>query len=165
MVEGVTAYPDDFPVQRPARPTAVVMSRWEAEADEMGSFVQKKANKQWMGSAMDAETRHIIAFHGGDRRGESGKELGANMPLAYRDQATFHTDHYAVSQGVMPAEQQRAITKHARKTNPIERFNNTVRQRVSRLVRATLSFSTTLAHHLGAIKDFMCPYNLTRKVA
>src|SRR5262249_6317339 len=44
-------------------------------------------------------------------------------------------------------------------------FTNTLRQRVSRLVRATLSFSTKLAHHIGAIKYCMCHYNLTRTTA
>jgi len=57
------------------------------------------------------------------------------------------------------------MTKQARKTNHIERFNNTLRQRVSRLVRETLSFSKTLANHIGAIKYFICHYNLTRRVA
>ena len=80
-------------------------------------------------------------------------------------QATFHTDQYAVYKGVIPAEQHRAITKHARKTNHIERFNNTLRQRVSRLVRETLSFSKKLANHIGAIKYFICHYNLTRRGA
>ena len=77
-------------------------------------------------------------------------------------QATFHTDQYAVYKGVIPAEQHRAITKNARKTNHIERFNNTLRQRVSRLVRETLSFSKKLANHIGAIKYFICHYNLTK---
>jgi len=31
-----------------------------------------------------------------------------------------------------------------------------LRQRVSRLVRATLSFSKKLANHIGAIKYFIC---------
>jgi insertion element IS1 protein InsB len=66
---------------------------------------------------------------------------------------------------VIPAERHRAITKKARKTNHIERFNNTLRQRVSRLVRETLSFSKKLAHHVGAIKYFICYYNLTRVTA
>jgi IS1 family transposase len=70
-----------------------------------------------------------------------------------------------VYKGVIPAEQHRAITKKARKTNHIERFNNTLRQRVSRLVRETLSFSKTLANHIGAIKYFICHYNLTRRGA
>src|SRR5882672_194295 len=34
LVECFTACPDDLHVQLPARPTAAVMSRWEAEADE-----------------------------------------------------------------------------------------------------------------------------------
>ena len=97
---------------------------------------------------MDATTRQIIAFHVGDRRGESGKALWANIPTVYREQATFHTDQYDVYKGVIPAEQHRAITKKARKTNHIERFNNTLRQRVSRLVRETLSFSKKLARLL-----------------
>jgi insertion element IS1 protein InsB len=165
MVECFAACPDDLHVQLPAQPTAVVMSRLEAEADEMWSFVQKKANKQWIWIAMDAITRQIIAFHVGDRSGESGKDLWANIPLVYREQATFHTDQYDVYKGVIPAEQHRAITKKARKTNHIERFNNTLRQRVSRLVRETLSFSKKLANHIGAIKYFICHYNLTRRVA
>jgi hypothetical protein len=40
--------------------------------------------------------------------------------------------------------------------------HNTLRQRVSRLVRDALSFSKKLAHHIGAIKLFICHYNLTR---
>ena len=55
--------------------------------------------------------------------------------------------------------QHRAISKLARKSHHIERFNNTLRQRVSRLVRDALSFSKKLAHHIGAIKLFICHYN------
>ena len=165
MVECFTACPEDLHVQLPARPTSVVLSRLEAEADEMWSFVQKKANKQWVWIAMDAKTRQIIAFHVGDRSGESGKALWANIPIVYREQATFHTDRYDVYKGVIPVEQHRAITKKARKTNHIERFNNTLRQRVSRLVRETLSFSKKLVNHIGAIKYFICHYNLTRRGA
>src|SRR4030095_3201075 len=117
MVECFTACPEDLHVELPARPTAVVRSRLEAEADEMGSCVQKKANKPWMWIAMDAITRQIIAFHVGDRSGESAKALWANIPTVYRDQATFHTDQDEVYKGVMPVEQHRAITKKARKTN------------------------------------------------
>ena len=111
---------------------------------------------------MDATTRQITAFHVGDRSRTSGKELWANIPMVYREQATFHTDQYEVYKGVIPAEQHRAITKKARKTNHIERFNNTLRQRVSRLVRDPLSFSKKLVNHIGAIKYFICHYNLTK---
>ncbi|MEG4589258.1 IS1 family transposase, partial [Microcoleus sp. MOSTC5] len=45
------------------------------------------------------------------------------------------------------------------KTNHIERFNNTLRQRVCRLVRKTLSFSKKLENHIGAIWYFIHHYN------
>jgi insertion element IS1 protein InsB len=80
MVECFTACPDHLHIQLPAQPGEVVLSRLEAEADEMWSFVQKKANKQWIWIAMDAKTRQILAFHVGDRSGASGKQLWANVP-------------------------------------------------------------------------------------
>ncbi len=165
MVERFAACPADLHVRVPHRPTDVVLRRLEAEADERWSFVKKKANKQWIWRAMDATTRQIIALHVGDRSRDSAKALWANIPAVYREQATFHTDQYDAYTGVSPAERHKAITKHARKTNHIERFNHTLRQRVSRLVRETLSFSKKLAHHIGAIKYFICHYNLTRATA
>jgi len=39
----------------------------QAELDELWSFVGKKTNRQWVWIAMDATTRHVIAFHVGDR--------------------------------------------------------------------------------------------------
>jgi insertion element IS1 protein InsB len=114
---------------------------------------------------MDAKTRQIIAFYVGDRSRDRAKQLWAKIPLVYREQATFYTDQYDAYSGVIPVERHTAITQHARKTNHIERLNNTVRQRVSRLVRETLSFSKKLAHHIGAIKYFICHDNLTRAIA
>ena len=49
--------------------------------------------------AMDAKTRQVIAFHVGDRGRESTQELWANIPVAYREQARFHTDTYWAPQG------------------------------------------------------------------
>ena len=162
MVECFPVCPDDLHVPLPPRPTAVRLSRLEAEADERWSVVQKKADKQGMWMAMDATTRQIIVLHVGDRSDKSGQALWANIPLMYREQATFRTDHYAVYRGVIPAALHRAITKQARTTNHIERCKNTLRQRVSRLVRATLSVSTKLANHIGAITFFLCHDNLTK---
>ena len=114
---------------------------------------------------MDTKTRQIVAFHVGDRSRDSAKQLWANIPAVYREQATFYTDHYDAYKGVIPAAQHKAITKKARKTNHLERFNNALRQRVARLVRDTLAFSKKLANHIGAIKFFICGYNLTRAPA
>jgi len=165
MVARFAALPDHLHVLPVAAPREVLIGRLEVEADEMWSFVATKANKQWVWLAMDKQTRPIIAFHIGDRSHASAQQLWANLPAVYREQATFYTDQYAVYTGVIPTAQHKAITKHARKTNHIERFNNTMRQRVSRLVRDTLAFSKKLANHIGAIKYFICHYNLTRAAA
>jgi insertion element IS1 protein InsB len=53
----------------------------------------------------------------------------------------------------------RAVGKESGKTNHVERFNNTLRQRVSRLVRKTLAFSKKLENHIGAIWYFVHDYN------
>jgi insertion element IS1 protein InsB len=162
LVDCVEALPDHLHVQPVTCHGKVMIRRLEVEADEMSSFVQKKANKQWIWIAMDAISRQVIAFHVGDRSRRSAKRLWAKIPMAYRQHATFYTDQYVVYEGVIPAAQHRAISKLARKTNHLERFNNTLRQRVSRLVRETLSFSKKLANHIGAIKLFICHYNLTK---
>jgi insertion element IS1 protein InsB len=109
--------------------------------------------------------RAITAVPVGDRSRRSAKALWAKMPLAYHQHAMLYTDQYVVYEGVIPAAQHRAINKLARKTNHIERCNNTLRQRVSRLVRDALSFSKKLANHIGIIKLFICHYNLTKASA
>ena len=111
---------------------------------------------------VDKQTRRIIAFYVGDRSRDSAKQLWQNIPEVYREPATFYTDQYAAYLGVIPAAQHQAITKQARKTNHVERFNNTLRQRVSRLVCSTLAFSKKMDNHVGAIRYCICHYNLTR---
>src|SRR5262249_35594834 len=165
LVQCLEALPDHLPVQPVSCQHDVLIQRLEVEADALASFMQKKTNKQWVWIAMDATTRQIIAFHVGDRSHKSAEHLWAKMLQAYYQHATFYTDHYVVYAKVIPAAQHRAISKLARKTNHIERFNNTLRQRVSQLVRDALSFSKKLANHIGAIKLFICHYNLTRAAA
>jgi len=114
---------------------------------------------------MDVNTRQIIAFHVGDRSRKSTRQMWSKIPKAYRRYTTFHTDQYVVYKGVIPVAQHQTISKQARKTNHIERLNNTLRQRVSRLVRSALSFSKKLDNHIGAIKYFICHYNLTKATA
>ncbi len=165
LVTCFEALPDHLHVQLITCQQDVLIQHLEVEADEMASFVKKKAHKQWIWIALDAKSRQAIAFHVGDRSRKSAKRLWAKIPAAYRQHATFYTNQYVVYAGVIPAVQHRAISKLARKTNHLERFNNTLRQRMSRLARDALSFSKKLAHHIGAIKLFICYYNLTRAVA
>ena len=143
----------------------MILQRLEAELDELWSFVGTKANRQWVWIAMAASTRQVLALHVGDHSQASAERLWANLPAAYREQAIFYTDQYAVYAGVIPPTRHRAISKLARMTNHAERFNCTLRQRVSRLARSTVSFSNKLTNHVGSIRYFNCHYNLTKCAA
>jgi len=145
--------------------TTVAIYSLEAEADEMWSFVGNKANKQWVWIALDARTRQIIAFHVGSRDRDAARELWKKIPERYQQQAIFHTDLYEPYVGVIPADQHRRVIKQSGLTNHIERFNCTLRQRVSRLVRDSLSFSKKMENHVGAIAYFICHYNQTMNPA
>ena len=126
MVTQFQAAPEDLYVKPAAGTPAVILRRLEAELDELWSFVGKKANRQWVWIAMEATTRQVIAFHVGDRSQASAEQLWANLPAVYREQAMFYTDQYAVYTGVIPPARHRAISKLARKTNHVERFNCTL---------------------------------------
>ena len=89
--------------------------------------------------------------------------LWASIPALFRQKATFFTDHLLAYKSVIPTQQHIAVDKGTGLTNYQERFNLTMRQRVSRLVRANLAFSKKEAHHIGAIKHFICYYN--KKIA
>jgi insertion element IS1 protein InsB len=153
--------PDDLNVRLPkSKPKQVRVLRLEAEADELWSFVQRKSNKQWVWIAMDTETKQVIAFHVGDRSRKSAMKLWKKIPTVYQANATFMTDDLDSYKKVIPNERHVVGAKGSGKTNIIERFNCTLRQRVSRLVRACLSYSKSLYNHIGAIKYFICDYNL-----
>jgi len=165
MVARFQAVPEHLYVTPADGAPTVILQRLEAELDELWSYVGKKANCHWVWIAMDATTRQVIAFHVGDRSGQSAQALWEKIPAVYQEHALFYTDPYAVYSGVIPTAQHCAISKLARTTNHVERFNCTLRQRVSRLVRATLSFSKKLSNHIGAIKYFIYDYNLTKCVS
>jgi insertion element IS1 protein InsB len=165
LVQRFEALPDHLHVQPVTCHGDVMSQQLAVEADDMSSFVYKKANTPWVWIAMDAKTRQVMALHVGAWSRKRAKRLWAKTPQAYRQHATCYTDQYVVYEKVIPATQHKAISKLARKTNHLEWFNNTLRQRVSRLVHDALSFSTKLAHHIGAIKLCICHDNLTRAAA
>ncbi len=159
MEELYAASPADLNVLLPHGTAYVELLCLEVEADEMWSFVGEKENKHWAWLAFDRETRQIIAFYVGDRSRHSAHQLWLRIPSVYRRQATFSTDGWEAYQGVIPAAQHDICEKKSGRTSGVERFNCTLRQRCSRLVRKTLSFSKKLANHIGAIKYFLCHYN------
>src|SRR5215813_10265176 len=88
MVVRFAAAPEHLHVQPAAASCDVLIGCLEAEVDEVWSFVQKKANPHWVWIATDRQTRQILGFHVGDRSRDSAKQLWAQIPTVYREQAT-----------------------------------------------------------------------------
>lgn len=107
-------------------------------------------------------TRQIIAMHIGNRGAEGAKGLWENIPLVYRQKATFYTDHWEAYKKVVPVHKHR--TAERSDTNHVERFFCTLRQICSWLVRKTLSFSKKEERHLMAIRFFIAHYNLALRL-
>jgi len=165
MVSVYEKLPEDLNFRETEETDEIVIYALASEVDEMWSFVGNKKNKQWIWIAMDVKTRQIIAFYVGDRSRDSAQELWQLIPAVYRQKATFYTDKWEAYEGVIPKKQHQAVDKQSGKTNHIERFNCTMRQRVSRLVRKALSFSKKLTNHIAAIKYFICCYNLEKQLS
>jgi len=125
----------------------------------MWSFVGTKNNKQWIWLAIDSDSREIVGVHVGSRDRAGAKALWESLPPVYRQCAVCYTDFWSAYEQVLPQKRHRAVGKESEKTNHIERFNLTLRQRVSRLVRKTLSFSKKMENHVGAIWSFVHHYN------
>ncbi len=126
----------------------------------MWSFVASKENQFYIWLAIDRDTREIVGCHVGDRSRKSAGKLWESLPGIYRQSAVAYTDFWQSYKTVIPSSRHRAVGKETGKTNYMERLNNTFRQRISRLVRSSLSFSKKLDNHVGAIWYFIHDYNL-----
>ena len=146
-------------VERTASVMPKAKGKLTVQIDELWSFVDDKGNKQWVWLAIDADTREIIGCHVGDRSRASALELWQSLPAVYRQCAKVYTDYWEAYETVIPSKRHFAVGKESGLTSYIERLNNTMRQRVSRLVRRTLSFSKKLENHIGAIWTFIHEYN------
>ena len=131
------------------------------ELDELWSFVGFKKNKRWVWLALCRRTRQIVASAIGDRSEVTRRLLWSRIPPAYQ-RGTVYTDFWDAYQKVVPDAQHQAVGKDSGQTNYIERWNNTLRQRVGRFVRKTLSFSKLDAMHEICLRLFLHEYNLDR---
>ncbi len=74
--------------------------------------------------------------------------------------ATCYNDFWQAYQKVIPGNQHHAVGKEPGETAHIERFNNTLCQRLGRFVRKTLSFSKCKWMHFYCFVLFIQRYNL-----
>lgn len=133
------------------------------QLDEMWSFVGKRSNKQWLWLALNPINKQIIAFHVGSRSGEDAQLFHEKIPAVFKRSSGFFSDYWQAYVSTFANENHFGVGKDSGLTAYIERFNGTLRQRTSRLVRKALSFSKSLENHIGAIKYFICNYNLEKK--
>ena len=105
--------------------------RLTVQMDELWSFVDDKNNQQWVWLALDVQTREIVGVQIGDRTKISAKALWDSMPPVYRQCAVIYTDHWSAYAAVLPSKRHRSVDKDSGCTSYIERFNCTLRQRLS----------------------------------
>jgi insertion element IS1 protein InsB len=129
------------------------------ELDELWSFVCKKDAKRWLWIALCRRTRQIVAFVIGDRSEKTCRRLWNKIPASYRICPSF-SDFWDAYQKVFGAESHQSVGKESGETAHVERWNNTLRQRLARFVRKTLSFSKSDVNHHIVTKWFIAEYNL-----
>jgi len=129
------------------------------ELDELWSFVLKKARKRWIWIALCRATRQVVAYVIGDRSQTSCQKLWERIPAAYRS-GHCYSDFWQAYQLVIPAGQHTAAGKETGLTAHVERWNNTLRQRLGRFVRKSLSFSKSEEMHEICLRLFLHRYNL-----
>jgi insertion element IS1 protein InsB len=139
----------------PAEPSQSVL-----ELDELWSFVRKRANKRWVWIALCRATRQVVAYVVGDRSRATCRKLWEHIPASYRS-AHCYSDFWEAYQLVIPAQQHTAVGKETGLTAHVERWNNTLRQRLGRFVRKSLSFSKSDAMHELCLRLFLHDYNLS----
>lgn len=138
---------------QPAQPDDVL------EVDELWSFVANKHQKRWLWTAMCRRTRQIVAFVIGDRSKATCQRLWNRLPNDYKACHTF-SDFWEAYQQVFPEQTHRCVGKETGQTAHMERWYGTLRQRLARYVRKTLSFSKSDAYHHMVTKWFIAEYNL-----
>lgn len=122
-----------------------------------------KEDEQWVWLALDTETRLMVGCIIGSRDKSGALGLWQSLPPLYRQGAICYTDFGRAYGAIFPSKRHRSVGKETGRTAYIERFNNTLRQRCSRLVRKALSFSKKLGNHIGAIWYFIHDYNRRRR--
>ena len=134
------------------------------ELDELWSFVLKKTHQAWIWIALCRKTRQVVAYAVGDRSERTCRTLWEAIPQAYR-RGHCYTDFWKAYQAVIPEEQHTAVGKETGATAHVERWNKTLRQRLGRFVRKTLSFSKSMLMHIACLDLFLYRYNLERAIS
>ncbi len=129
------------------------------ELDELWTFVGQRVTKCWLWLALCRRTRQVVAYALGARDTATCRVLLARLPGGYRT-CCCHTDAWPTYAEAL-AKWQHQPRPRAGPTNHVERLNATLRARLGRLVRKTLSFSKCAQMLEITIRLFLHRYNLT----
>ncbi len=129
------------------------------ELDELWSCVFRKSNQRWVWLAVCRRTRQVVAFFVGDRSERSCWELWQRVPAADKWCHTY-SDFWHAYAKVLRSETHQPVAKGSGQTNHVERFKNTLRQRLAQFVRKTLSFSKSDQMHQVVLTLFLYTYNI-----
>ena len=129
------------------------------DLDEVWSFVLVRTAKYWLWTAICRRTRQIVAFVIGDRSAKTCLRLWQKIPAGYRQCHTF-SDFWDAYEKVFPKETHRSVGKETGETCHAERWYCTLRQKIARYVRETLSFSKAEYMHHLVTRWFIVEYNL-----
>jgi insertion element IS1 protein InsB len=95
--------------------------------------------------ALDRETRELKKrFHVGGKTREDARAFWKSFPPVYRQCevvagcCSTPSDKWEAYFEIIPGNLHRIVEKNKRETNHIERFNKTLKQKISRLGRKTL---------------------------
>lgn len=118
---------------RPSTPETIL------EVDEVFTFVRLKVKQIRIWIVLSRPTRQIVSFFIGDGSMQSCKRLWRKLPYGYLKCNSF--SDFWKAYNCLPESTHQKVGKETGETAHVERLNNTIRQRFSRLVRKTLSFS------------------------
>ena len=149
------------PLAAALRPAFV--GRPALELDELWSYVGSKQQPAWVWVALCRVTRQVVACCLGDRSEESCRYLWEQVPEPWRG-AVCYTDFWDAYGAVLPAAQHQVSGKRNGQTAHVERWNNTLRQRLGAFVRKTLSFSKSDRLHDARLRLFVHRYNRSLKI-
>jgi IS1 family transposase len=111
------------------------------ELDELWTYVgNKTTGERWLWTALCRRTRQIVAFFIGSHDTDACQQLWQRVPADYAACAS-RSDAWRTYAAILPPEQHRTVNKASGETAHQERWYNTLRQRLARFVRKTLSFS------------------------
>ena len=130
------------------------------ELDELWSFVGSKAQVRWLWLALCRRTRQVVAYWLGDRSETGAIHLWEQIPFDYARCHSF-SDKWEPYRYVFDHKRHRQVNKDKGETNHVERWFNTLRQRLGRFTRKTLSFSKKDDMHEGVLRLFLNEYNLS----